>query len=292
MSFIQLDNDILNCTILTLRARVLFAVIADKSKLADGYCTMARKGLARIIGCNEKSVDRALKELLEKNIIEKRVVNYAEHLSFNHYRPTEKTDWQLQGLNRIGGGIPKMDSPVQNGTGIDTNGEGRSNSDQGGILKTDRGVDKNDHHNHTKYSHTEYSQKNLRNHFSPSQEFEKALELSDFMLAEHRKEYPDYLAGKDDNSVIHGWAQDIEKLIRLDKKEPDIIKNVIAWVKTPGCFWFSNIESGQKLRKQFERLYVQMMESQKASQSPSNSLKGLDPRFPKDRNSLPANLGA
>ncbi len=92
----------------------------------------------------------------------------------------------------------------------------------------------------------------------PPQSLQDALELSTLLLTTHRAEIPDYLSGKD-KQTIPRWAQDIEKLIRIDKKEPEIIQQVILWVKTPGNFWFHNIESGKKLREKFERLYGQML---------------------------------
>ena len=57
---------------------------------------------------------------------------------------------------------------------------------------------------------------------------------------------------------IEAWAEDIEKLHRIDKREYIDIERVIRWVKTDGNFWFSNIMSGAKLREQFSRLCVQM----------------------------------
>ena len=57
---------------------------------------------------------------------------------------------------------------------------------------------------------------------------------------------------------IETWADDIEKLHRIDKREYPDIERVIRWVKTDGNFWFSNIMSGAKLREQFSRLCVQM----------------------------------
>jgi len=92
----------------------------------------------------------------------------------------------------------------------------------------------------------------------PPQSMKDAIELSNLLLASHRLEIPDYLSGKKDAKTIQRWAADIEKLIRLDKKSPDVIRQVIQWVKTPGNFWFHNIESGAKLRKQFERLFGEM----------------------------------
>jgi hypothetical protein len=93
----------------------------------------------------------------------------------------------------------------------------------------------------------------------PFSEFQKsALELSELLLFSHRKAMPDYLSGKKDIKVIRRWAVDIEKLIRLDKKSPDKIRQVILWTKTPDNFWFNNIQSGEKLRKHFEQLSGQM----------------------------------
>jgi hypothetical protein len=86
-----------------------------------------------------------------------------------------------------------------------------------------------------------------------------AIELSTLLLMSHRKEIPDYLSGKNDEKTINSWAQDIEKLIRLDGQSPDVIKQVVLWAKTPGGFWFPNIQSGKKLREKYEVLYSQML---------------------------------
>ena len=86
-------------------------------------------------------------------------------------------------------------------------------------------------------------------------------ELAELLFTSHRKEFPDYLSGKSETQIrkkLDGWAVDIEYLIRLDKKTPDAIRQVILWIKTPGNFWFHNIESGKKLREKFGRLYGQM----------------------------------
>jgi hypothetical protein len=93
----------------------------------------------------------------------------------------------------------------------------------------------------------------------PPESFLQALELSTLLLTSHRKEFTDYLSGKDIKKTTKDWANDIEKLIRIDKKPPETIRKVILWVKEPGNFWFHNIESGAKLRKQFERLHGEML---------------------------------
>jgi hypothetical protein len=92
----------------------------------------------------------------------------------------------------------------------------------------------------------------------PPQSLKDANELSELLLTTHRKEIPDYLSGKD-KTTIPTWAGDIEKLIRIDKKPPETIREVILWAKRPGNFWFPNIMSGKKLRDKFEMLYGQMI---------------------------------
>jgi len=91
------------------------------------------------------------------------------------------------------------------------------------------------------------------------QSLKDALILSSLLLDLHRQVIPDYLSGKDDKKIIERWAKDIEQLIRIDKKPPETIKQVIHYVKTPGCFWFPNIQSGKKLREKYETLYSQML---------------------------------
>ena len=56
---------------------------------------------------------------------------------------------------------------------------------------------------------------------------------------------------------IKKWAADIEKLIRIDKHPPDIIEAVIEWCQVD-TFWMCNILSAEKLRKQFDQLYLKM----------------------------------
>jgi hypothetical protein len=114
-------------------------------------------------------------------------------------------------------------------------------------------------------------EKNNNGSAEPPASFSQALELSTLILTSHRKEFPDYLSGKTKSEIekkLEGWAKDIELLIRRDKKDPEIIRQVILWVKKPGNFWFQNIESGAKLRKQFERLYGEMTAKPKETSPP------------------------
>ena len=52
------------------------------------------------------------------------------------------------------------------------------------------------------------------------------------------------------------WTGDIDKLIRLDKIGASDIRAVIEWA-TKDKFWQENILSGEKLRKHFDKLFLQ-----------------------------------
>ncbi|MGP1459238.1 MAG: hypothetical protein ACTTKL_07995, partial [Treponema sp.] len=74
------------------------------------------------------------------------------------------------------------------------------------------------------------------------------------------------------------WAQDIEKLNRIDNRDYAEIERVIRWVKTDGNFWFSNIESGGKLREKYSRLFIQMTQDKKIRSNKSSAIdkSGVD----------------
>ena len=58
------------------------------------------------------------------------------------------------------------------------------------------------------------------------------------------------------------WANDI-RLIVNDGRSKEDIESVIRWCQQPGCFWYSNIISGKKLRKQFDTMFSKMKQENK-----------------------------
>jgi len=126
--------------------------------------------------------------------------------------------------------------------------------------ETPQGVNSDDNNTQTKLKETKLKKsKKEKSKEEPSQSMKDSLILANLLFDLHKKEVPDYHSGKDIEKIKNDWAQDIEKIIRLDKKTPDVVRQVIEWAKAPDCFWFPNIQSGSKLRKQFETLYSQMI---------------------------------
>ena len=58
-------------------------------------------------------------------------------------------------------------------------------------------------------------------------------------------------------ATVLRWAKDIDKMIRLDKREPREVAEVVRWCQADS-FWSQNILSGIKLREQYDKLTVKM----------------------------------
>jgi len=121
-----------------------------------------------------------------------------------------------------------------------------------------------------KYSKVKKTKENTEGSDEPSPSQKSAIELSSLLLSAHRQVIPDFLSGKNDKKTIDRWAKDIEMLIRIDKKTPETIREVILWAKADN-FWFSNIASGKKLREKYEALYGQMKTRAKSTGPPVSS---------------------
>ena len=57
---------------------------------------------------------------------------------------------------------------------------------------------------------------------------------------------------------LQTWCKYIDYILRIDNREYDDVKAVIEWCQDDD-FWQTNILSTQKLRKQYEQLYIKML---------------------------------
>ena len=87
------------------------------------------------------------------------------------------------------------------------------------------------------------------------------LRLASLLLEDIRKNQPTF---KEPN--LQTWAKEIDLMIRRDGRTPDRIEEVIRWCQADG-FWWKNISSASKVRKQFDRLEAEMI-SPKGKVSP------------------------
>jgi hypothetical protein len=84
-------------------------------------------------------------------------------------------------------------------------------------------------------------------------------ELSKFLLEEIRKNDENFLRNGPiaEEALLQRWALHIDRLVRLDHRPPEEIREVIVFAQK-NFFWRSNILSGQKLREKYTTLLLQM----------------------------------
>ena len=92
------------------------------------------------------------------------------------------------------------------------------------------------------------------------------LRLASFLLKEILKNKPDF---KKPN--LQTWAKDIGLMICRDGRNPDRIREVIAWAQADS-FWKANILSVRSLRDKFDRLEMVMG---KISERPREKIRDL-----------------
>jgi len=93
----------------------------------------------------------------------------------------------------------------------------------------------------------------------------ESLRLATLLLEQSRVHDPKIAIGKD-KQTIASWSKDIERLVRIDKRTPQEVEDVIRWCKKEGNFWIPNIMSGKKLREKFPTLFSQMTSRGKSNQ--------------------------
>lgn len=96
------------------------------------------------------------------------------------------------------------------------------------------------------------------------------LRLASLLLEEIRKNQP---TCREPN--LQTWAKEINLMIRRDGRTPDQIEKVIRWCQGD-AFWWKNILSASKLRKQFDRLEAEMASPKgKVKEMPQAEYKDL-----------------
>jgi hypothetical protein len=70
---------------------------------------------------------------------------------------------------------------------------------------------------------------------------------------------------------MNQWADDFRKLVELDGKEPKHVETVIKWTQD-NDFWWKNVLSADKFRKQYERLAAEV----RADMTKHKKLKSIE----------------
>lgn len=108
-------------------------------------------------------------------------------------------------------------------------------------------------------------------------------QLAETLLSQIIINIPDFKQNQNSirEATLQRWAIDIDKMIRLDNRKPCHIFNMILWLQDTetetGGFWFKNILSAKKLRKQYDKLSASIQsELRKKSRNKSQHDKLLE----------------
>lgn len=107
----------------------------------------------------------------------------------------------------------------------------------------------------------------ISNKYIVSKKEEEESQLADtrFRLASFLFEKIKSLDPKFKEPNLEKWSEDFDKLMRIDDRSEKEIESVINWV-FENDFWCKNILSAQKLRKQFNQLYISMIKKKESPQ--------------------------
>ena len=94
--------------------------------------------------------------------------------------------------------------------------------------------------------------------------------LSKLLFDLIRERNPEFRPNFSDDD-FQKWAIHVNRMIRIDKRDPDQIEIVIRWCQEDD-FWKNNILSTQKLREQYDQLRMKMGKPKKEEQSGARAL--------------------
>lgn len=89
-----------------------------------------------------------------------------------------------------------------------------------------------------------------------------AVSLAKFLLLEILKWFPKFKQPLN----LNGWSKSIDEMMRLDKRDPKEIRDVIVWCQRDN-FWRKNILSGTTLRLKFNRLLAETLSQRKGKRA-------------------------
>jgi len=97
--------------------------------------------------------------------------------------------------------------------------------------------------------------------------------LSETLLKQIANNQPDFKPAGNGvrEATLQRWSRDIDKMIRIDKRNVCAVWNMIIWCQHDD-FWFPNIQSGAKLRKQYDRLSAQINREYRKNKSQDDKL--------------------
>lgn len=216
---------------------IIYAIIFGFSQLEGQTFYGSLSYLAEWTNSTKQGVLKALKSLMEKGYIEKK-----EYVENNIKRCEYWVSEQSRVLNKVERGVKQsLTGGIKQSL---TNNKDINNiEDNYYIVRND--FSKEDlEENKTQEAFVKAVDRAI--------ELEEATQLARYLRAKIVEKFPNNRSG-DTEAKLKRWAIDIDKMIRIDKRTPEAVKNAIDFAMNDN-FWCNNIWSGEKLRKHYDSL--------------------------------------
>ncbi|NMC26542.1 MAG: replication protein [Syntrophomonadaceae bacterium] len=211
---------------------------------------------AAACGTSKTYISRQLKDLMDKNIVHRREHKYG-HIPVYAFT-TCIAQWCKGCIN------------VQ---GLHKNAIlGLYNSATEGLHKTTTPNHPPDHEPPAFEPPLKTERKKIeRNIYTPDS---TELQLAEMLLLQIRSHIPGYK-----QPDLQKWSKTIDYLLRLDRREPDEVKEVIKYAQADP-FWQANILSAEKLRQHYDRLNLRRSQSRASPGQGQSPLKKSKNDYP------------
>lgn len=251
--YTKISNELIEafCTVnlSPYESRLLWCIIRKTYGYSKKQDWISQSQIQKITGIPKSHVSRAKKKLLNKNI----VTQTGNLLSINKfYKTWKKLPKQVTKL-------PKQVTKKVTQTG-----------NSGLPKQVIEGLPKQGYTKETITKETITKESNVANATSGDLQIARELMASLMNTNEsYRAKYTKNSSAGFDK--VKKWAEDIEKLRRIDNMPPEKISAMIEWLfksdHKDAIFWRGNIQSGRKLREKFPQLLSAMERDFKKSQS-------------------------
>lgn len=228
---------------LTVKQQHIYTLLFSRSEFKDNYrvaCTIEQLTMRsdNCFGLTDKMVRTIVKQLIDKKYLKevskgKKGVPTVYEICVNYITSGNES---VTNRSSIGNESVSNDEPLSTlscfeGNELVTNRSSIGNEKVNLIIKKE-----------------EKKEKNKKTFLSDSIEYR----LADYVYKHILKFNENF---KQPN--IQEWSNHIDLMIRIDKRNADEIKQVIDWVYKDE-FWYKNILSTSKLRKQYDQLIIKM----------------------------------
>lgn len=189
--------------------------------LLPGQLITGRKSIAKQFNINESKVQRVIKKLEIEHQIEQQTSNENRLITILNWDEYQKGEQQIE----------------QRVNNERTTDEQQVNTNKN--VKNVRSINKENSHEYEK----RYSDDSFE------------IKCVSYLIKSIKDEMPNAKVPSSDEQ-IDKWCDNIEKMVRLDKRTQDDIYNTLVFART-NSFWKVNIRSTSKFREKYETLYLQ-----------------------------------